>query len=156
MDLIKLKPIGIIHTKFKNKINTPIQPKFSKTKAIVEVFPEYKQGLKDLDGFSHIILIYYFHKSNGYNLLVRPYLDENKRGLFSTRGPNRPNNIGISTVTLEKIKDNILYVKGVDIIDKSPLLDIKPYIKEFKNSEKIKSGWIKGKVTKDHKADDRF
>ena len=156
MDEFKLNPIGIIHSEFKDKIDVPIQPKFSKAKARVEVYTEYIKGLKNLGGFSHIILIYYFHKSKGFKLKVRPYLDETERGLFSTRAPNRPNNIGISTVKLEEIKDNILFVYGVDILDKSPLLDIKPYIKEFKDDENIKSGWINGKVTKNHRADDRF
>ncbi|MBN2421743.1 tRNA (N6-threonylcarbamoyladenosine(37)-N6)-methyltransferase TrmO [Candidatus Woesearchaeota archaeon] len=156
MDIIKLKPIGIIHSEFKQKGNVPIQPSFSKSAGKVEVFPEYESGLKDLDRFSHIYLIYYFHKSENYELLVRPYLDEIQRGLFSTRAPNRPNNIGISVVELEKIEKNILHIKGVDIVDKTPLLDIKPYIKKFDIKNNAKEGWINNKITKDHKSDDRF
>jgi|SaaInlStandDraft_3_1057020.scaffolds.fasta_scaffold26073_2 tRNA (adenine37-N6)-methyltransferase len=114
---IAFKPIGIIHTKFKDKVNVPIQPCFSNTKAKVEVFQKFSDGLKDLDGFSHIVLIYCFHKSTNYNLHVKPFLDNKKRGVFATRAPKRPNPIGMSVVELENIKDNILYIKkGVNKI----------------------------------------
>ena len=145
MEQIKFKQIGIIHTEFKDKNNIPIQPVFSIAKGKVELFPEYEKGLNDLDGFSHIILLYYFHKSQGFDLLVKPYLDNQKRGLFATRAPRRPNNLGMSIVKLDKIENNILYVEGIDTLDKTPLLDIKPYIKNF-FPKKIKQGWIAGKV----------
>jgi len=153
---ISFKPIGVLHTEFNEKANVPIQPIFSKSKGTVELFPEFVQGLKDLEGFSHIILIYYFHESKGFDLEVKPFLDDKKRGVFATRSPKRPNQIGMSIVELEKIKENILYIKGADIIDKTPLLDIKPYIKDFDLVKESKQGWIDGKVKKNHKSDDRF
>lgn len=152
----KLNPIGVIHTEFRKKINVPIQPVFSKSKGVVEIYPEFVKGLKDLDEFSHVILIYYFHKSKGFELLVRPFLDEIKRGIFSTMAPKRPNQIGISVLKLEKIEGNMLFVKGVDMIDKTPLLDIRPYIDGFCPKEKTKQGCIKNKIKKDHLSDSRF
>jgi len=143
------KPIGVIKSPFKKKEGTPIQPKAAKgIKGVVEVFEEFKGGLKDLDGFSHIILIYHFHLSKKYNLLVKPYMDDNFRGVFATRAPARPNNIGISVVKLLKIEDNKLYIENVDIIDGTPLLDIKPYVPEFETEEKIRKGWLEENVKK--------
>lgn len=153
---IVFKPIGIINTEFKSKINVPIQPRFSKVKGTVKIFPEFVDGLKDLKRFSHIILIYYFHKSKGFDIEVKPFLDDKKRGVFATRAPRRPNNIGISIVELEKIENNILHVKGVDILDNTPLLDIKPYIKDFDVKANAKEGWITGKIKHNYMSDDRF
>ena len=146
---IKYKPIGVIKSPFKKKEGTPIQPKAAKgVKGVVEVFEEFKGGLKDLDGFSHIILIYHFHLSKKYNLLVKPYMDDNFHGVFATRAPSRPNNIGISVVKLLKIEDNKLYIENVDIIDGTPLLDIKPYVPEFETEEEIRKGWLEENVKK--------
>ncbi len=153
---IVFKQIGVIHTEFKGKTKVPIQPHFSNSKGTVEIFPEFANGLKDLDGFSHIVLVYYFHKSKGFDIEVKPFLDDKKRGVFATRAPRRPNNIGISIVELEKIENNILHVKGVDIVDNTPLLDIKPYIKDFDIKASAKEGWIKGKIKQDNMSDDRF
>jgi tRNA-Thr(GGU) m(6)t(6)A37 methyltransferase TsaA len=111
----------------------------------VEIFREYQEGLKDIQGFSHIILIYYFHKSRGYRLKVTPYLDKKQRGLFATRYPMRPNQIGLSIVRLLKRKGNILFVRGIDVLDNTPLLDIKPFVPDFIPKGKIKIGWLKGK-----------
>jgi len=107
---------------------------------------KYQQGLEGIEGFSHIILIYKFHKSKGYSLKVKPFLDEKQRGLFATRYPRRPNQIGLTTVKLLKRKGNTLFVKGIDVINNSPLLDIKPYIPDFGPKEKVKIGWLKGKI----------
>ncbi len=146
---IKYKPIGVIKTPFKGKKGTPIQPKAAKgVKGVIEVFEQFKEGLKDLEGFSHIILIYHFHLSKKYNLLVKPYMDDNFHGVFATRAPARPNNIGISVVKLLKIEDNKLYIENVDIIDGTPLLDIKPYVPEFETDEKIRKGWLEENVKK--------
>jgi len=143
------KPIGIIRSPFKEKKGTPVQPKVAKgAKGVVEVFEEFKEGLKDIDGFSHIILIFHFHLSKKYNLLVKPYMDDNLHGVFATRAPARPNNIGISVVKLLKIEDNKLYIENVDIIDGTPLLDIKPYVPEFETDEKIRNGWLEENVKK--------
>lgn len=140
---MKMHPIGIIHSPYKQKIGTPIQTSFSDSgQGTVEVFHKFKKGLKDLDGFSHIILIYYFHKSEGYSLLCRPFLDDVERGLFATRAPRRPNPIGLSIVRLNAINDNILSVSSLDILDETPLLDIKPYIPRFDSHEVLKAGWF--------------
>lgn len=155
-DKISFSPIGVIHTGFKEKTNVPIQPEFSNSKGTIKIYPEFAPGLKDLDGFSHIVLIYYFHKSNEYNLEVRPFLDDEKRGVFATRAPSRPNNIGVSVVRLEKIEDNILHINKVDMLDNTPLLDIKPYVKGFDKSTNIQEGWLKGKIKTSHISDNRF
>ena len=143
---ISLKPIGVIHAPFKDRKETPIQPFKSKAIGRIEVFRKYQQGLKDIEGFSHIILIYNFHRSKGYKLLITPFLDSELRGLFATRYPRRPNQIGITVVKLLSRKNNILIVKGIDIIDRTPLLDIKPYVPEFAAKTKVKVGWLKGRL----------
>jgi tRNA-Thr(GGU) m(6)t(6)A37 methyltransferase TsaA len=153
---IKFQPIGMIHTGYKEKANVPIQPAFSKSKGTVEIFPDYAEGLKDLEGFSHIIIIYYFDKSKEYSLTVTPFLDDEKRGVFATRAPNRPNSIGISIVRLEKIEKNILHISNVDVLDNTPLFDIKPYVKDYDFIEDIRQGWIEGKIKGGHKSDGRF
>ena len=159
MDSIELKPIGVIHTPFKEPKGTPIQPGRSDgARGTVEVYQQYEMGLKDLDGFSHITLLYHFHLSTGFKLMVTPYLDDRERGLFATRAPRRPNPIGLSVVKLEKIEGNILHVTNVDMIDGTPLLDIKPYVREFDAAEDFRIGWLEDKVNrKDRKvADERF
>ena len=157
---IQLIPIGIIHSPFTQMIGTPIQSAFSKDgKGTVEIFPQFKRGLKDLKGFSHIILIYHFHKSKGYRLLCRPFLDKVERGIFATRAPARPNPIGLSIVRLNKIKDNILSVASLDVLDGTPLIDIKPYIPHFDSLKTLKIGWFEKAFRKKKKAptaDDRF
>jgi len=143
---MRIKPIGIIRSPFKNKKETPIQPFKSKAIGKVEVYKKYQKGLKDIEGFSHVILIFKFHKSKSYQLLVKPFLDTEMRGLFATRYPRRPNQIGITVVKLLSRKNSILTVKGIDIIDKAPLLDIKPYVPEFATKTKVKVGWLKGRL----------
>jgi len=145
---MKVKPIGLIRTPFKDKKEVPIQPFKSKAIGKIEVYKQYQQGLQDINGFSHLLLIFRFHKSRGYKLLVKPFLDTQMHGLFSTRAPRRPNQIGISVVKLLNRKNNILTVKGIDVIDKTPLLDIKPYVPEFAATEKVRIGWLKGKLQK--------
>ena len=140
MEII-LKPIGVIRTPFKSKRETPIQPTRSNAIGKVELEPEYSAGLTDLEGFSHIYLIYYFHRSSGYELLVKPFLDDRQRGLFATRYPARPNSIGISIVRLLAREENILTVGDVDVLDETPLLDIKPYVPDFDKREKVSTGW---------------
>jgi len=153
------KQIGIISTPFKKREGMPIQPRGAKgVKGKIVMNKEFSIGLNDLNGFSHIILIYYFHKSEGFELETKPFLDHKKRGIFSTRAPKRPNSIGISVVKLLEIKSNTLYIENVDILDNTPLLDIKPYIPEFDNYEVEKEGWIKNKIEKLNtiKSDTRF
>jgi tRNA-Thr(GGU) m(6)t(6)A37 methyltransferase TsaA len=149
MSEIILKPIGIIHTPFKEAAGTPIQPGRSDgARGEIEIYSEFVTGLTDLDGFSHITLLFHFHLSKGYELMVTPYLDDKKRGLFATRAPRRPNQIGISVVKLDKIASNILHVINVDMIDGTPLLDIKPYIRDFDSAEDFRIGWLKDKVNR--------
>ena len=149
MNRIQYKPIGIIHSPFKEAKGTPIQPTASvDNKGTVEIFPEYIEGLKDLENFSHIFLIYHFHLSKKTSLKVKPFMDNIERGIFAIRAPSRPNSIGISIVRLTKIEDNILYINDVDIIDGTPLLDIKPYIPEFDIRKVTKNGWLTQNVHK--------
>jgi tRNA-Thr(GGU) m(6)t(6)A37 methyltransferase TsaA len=149
MHEINYHQIGIIHTPFKEPRGTPIQPITSQgNDGTVEVFQEFTEGLKDLDGFSHVILVYHFHLSNDAALIVRPYLDDHSHGVFSTRAPSRPNPIGISVVRLVKIEGNLLYVKDLDIIDGTPLLDIKPYVPDFDSREVKRKGWLEKNIIK--------
>jgi len=149
MNEIKYKPIGVIHSPFKEPEGTPIQPAGAKgIDGTVEIFPEYAEGLKDIEGFSHIILIYHFHLSRGALLKVKPYMDNQLHGVFAMRGPSRPNPIGISAVRLVRIEDNILHIQDVDIVDETPLLDIKPYVPEFDVREAERTGWLEKNVHK--------
>jgi tRNA-Thr(GGU) m(6)t(6)A37 methyltransferase TsaA len=140
MDFI-MKPIGVIHSPFTDKAQTPIQAARSQALGRIEVYPEFAAGLQDLDGFSHLILLYVFHQSNGYTLQVKPFLDDQVRGLFATRYPRRPNPIGLSIVQLLARQENILDIEGVDMLDGTPLLDIKPYIPDFDVRTESRSGW---------------
>ena len=143
MDLINYRPIGIIHSPFKTPAGTPIQPAGARdVEGRVEIFPEYTAGLDDLAGFSHIFLIYHFHLSKKFTLKVTPFLDNRERGLFATRAPSRPNPIGLSVVRLVGITDGSLKVLDVDVIDGTPLLDIKPYVPEFDVRKVDHTGWI--------------
>ena len=143
---MEIVPIGRIHTPFQSKDDTPIQPFRSDAVGRVEVFEEYAEGLGDTEGFSHLILIYRFHKSRGHCLKVKPFLDDQLRGLFATRYPRRPNQIGMSVVELLKRESNILFVKGIDVLDGTPLLDIKPYVPDFGPKGKIRIGWLEGRI----------
>ncbi len=137
-----LKPIGIIHSPFSEKEQTPIQVTRSQAIGMVEVFPEFADGLKDIEYLSHIHLIYIFHQSSGYSLQVKPFLDDREHGIFSTRYPYRPNPIGMSTVRLLTRQDNTLSIEGVDVLDGTPLLDIKPYVPDLDiRTEHVRVGW---------------
>ena len=159
MEEISYSPIGIIRSPYKETKGTPIQTSGAKgVRGTVEIFPEWVEGLKDLDGFSHIILIYHFHLSKGYSLTVKPFLDDTPRGVFSTRAPKRPNSVGLSIVKLLKIEEATLYIEDVDIVDSTPLLDIKPYVPEFDGKEAIRTGWLRGRAERatETEADERF
>ena len=136
-----MKPIGVIHSPFTDKAQTPIQPTRSQAVGWVEVYPEFAEGLRGLEGFSHIILLYAFHQSNGYTLQVQPFLDDRLHGLFATRYPCRPNPIGLSIVRLLARRENILEIEGVDMLNGTPLLDIKPYVPDFDVRTEVKTGW---------------
>jgi len=152
-------PIGTIETPFNELKGMPIQPSgAAKVQGTLVIDKEYEQGLTDLKGFSHIILLYLFHQSKGYNLMVKPFLDDQKRGLFSTRAPRRPNPIGLSIVRLIKREGNRLTIEGIDVLNGTPLIDIKPYVPGFDTKEVTTIGWLE----KSHenavtlKSDDRF
>ena len=146
---IEYAPIGIIHSPFKEPKGVPIQPSASKgVEGYVEIFPEFVQGLKDLEGFSHIILLYHFHLSKPFSLLVKPYLDDEHHGVFATRAPSRPNPIGLSIVQLLSIEENILRIRDVDIVDGTPLLDIKPYVPQFDERGNARIGWLEKKIAR--------
>jgi tRNA-Thr(GGU) m(6)t(6)A37 methyltransferase TsaA len=139
---IVLRPIGIIRTEHTVKEKTPIQPAYamdSYGEAIL--FPEFSAGLKDLEGFSHIYLLFHLHQAKGMKLEVKPFLQNVLRGLFATRAPCRPNPIGLSIVELIKIEGNSLYFRGADMLDGSPLLDIKPYSAKFDSIASTRNGW---------------
>jgi len=146
---IRYRPIGVIYSPFKEPGGTPIQPAAAVgVDGTVEVLPTYAEGLKDLEGFSHITLIYHFHLAKKSSLKVKPFMDNQVRGVFSTRAPSRPNPIGISVVRLIKVEGNSLHVQDVDIVDGTPLLDIKPYVPEFDAREIHSIGWLERKVHK--------
>ena len=140
---ITMKPIGTIHSPYKQFKDMPIQGKFKPgVDAWVELKEEYSAGLRDLDGFSHAIIIYYFHKSEKIEIEGKPFLEDNKHGIFAIRSPHRPNHIGLSVVKIEKIKDNKLHFSEVDVLDGTPVLDIKPYVKQFDIRDSAISGWL--------------
>ncbi len=156
---ITLHPIGIIHSPFTSLENMPIQPT-SETSApgFIEIFPEFIAGLKDLEGFSHIYLLYHFHMMHQTSLVVAPFLDKTPRGIFATRAPSRPNHIGLSLVELVKIENNLIYVDRLDVLDETPILDIKPYIPEFNPVQDVRIGWLEhaSKQVRTTKSDTRF
>jgi len=159
MKEIILRPIGIIRSPFKDIKGMPIQPTAARgVTGTIEIEPEYVDGLRDIEGFSHLILIYHFHLSEGYSLEVKPFMDDHLHGVFATRAPRRPNPIGISTVRLVKVEGRTLQIEDVDVVDGTPLLDIKPYVPEFDSQKAGRIGWLSGKVNKIHKieADERF
>ncbi|MCX5770673.1 MAG: tRNA (N6-threonylcarbamoyladenosine(37)-N6)-methyltransferase TrmO [Candidatus Hydrogenedentes bacterium] len=135
-------PIGIIHSEHRVPEETPAQPAFARDcSGRVEVFPEYAEGLKDLEGFSHLILLYHFHKAADTKLTVKPCLVDMPKGVFATRHPSRPNHIGLSIVRLTSVEGATLHIEDVDILDGSPLLDIKPYVPQFDQVADARRGW---------------
>jgi tRNA-Thr(GGU) m(6)t(6)A37 methyltransferase TsaA len=137
-----MHPIGVIHSPFIEKDQTPIQASRSQAVGRVELYPEFAEGLNDIEGLSHIYLLYVFHQSSGYSLRVKPFLDDQEHGLFTTRYPQRPNPIGISIVRLLSRQGNILTVEGVDVLNGTPLLDIKPYVPDFDlRTQDVRVGW---------------
>ncbi len=154
---ITINPIGVIHSSLTESQGTPIQPVYAKgSDGVVEVFEPYGQALKDLEGFERIWLIYWFNKARQPKLLVKPYMDTAERGLFATRAPCRPNPIGLSAVRLLRIEKDRIYVTDVDILDETPLLDIKPYISRFDRYDVQSNGWVDQMSEKQWIADDRF
>ena len=142
-NLIKMHPIGVIHSPYKEGKDIPIQGRFKdNVEAWAEIKAKYVKGLKDLDRFSHVILFYYFHKSNKETIEGKPFLENDIHGIFAIRSPHRPNHIGFSVVKIKKIKNNKIFFTEVDMFDNTPLLDIKPYVKYFDCREDVVSGWL--------------
>lgn len=159
MNEIIYKPIGIIHSPFTTMENIPIQNMGARGETgTIEIFPEYADGLKDLEGFSHIILLYHLHKVDHFSLHVKPFMDTTERGIFATRAPIRPNPIGLTLVKLIEVKGNIITVENIDMLDQTPLLDIKPCLPMIDDVDEIKLGWLAGKIDqfKTKKSDTRF
>jgi tRNA (adenine37-N6)-methyltransferase len=143
------KPIGVVHSPFKEPKNVPIQAAASDgAEGTIEVYPQYAEGLTDLEGFSHLILLYHFHQVKSSSLMVKPFLDHKLHGVFATRSPARPNPIGISTVQLIHIESNTLHIQDIDIIDGTPIIDIKSYVPEFDCRKTAKIGWFHDKISK--------
>jgi tRNA (adenine37-N6)-methyltransferase len=143
-----MRPIGVVHTPFSDKDQMPIQAARSQALGLVHLYPEFVEGLQDLEGFTHIHLLYVFHASATYELLVKPFLDDQMHGLFATRHPCRPNPIGLSVVRLLAHKDELLEVQGVDMLDGTPVLDIKPYVPDFDLREDVRTGWYEQRSIK--------
>ncbi|MCL1057209.1 tRNA (N6-threonylcarbamoyladenosine(37)-N6)-methyltransferase TrmO [Shewanella gelidimarina] len=140
--MIEFTPIGYAKTPFKQIENVPVQGAgISKDIGELILNEEYTLGLDDLNGFSHIYIVFHIHKSEGYELKVKPFLDNEHRGIFATRSPKRPNAIGLSIVEIERVEANRIFVRGIDLLDGTPILDIKPYIQSFDNIKNTKDGW---------------
>ena len=155
----KIKPIGIIHSPHHTIEDMPIQPKgASNVEGYILVDEKYIDGLQDLEGFSHIYLLFYFHEATRTELLVTPVMDKQERGVFATRSPLRPNHIGISIVKLKRVEGNKVVVEGIDVLDGTPLLDIKPYIEKFDAVKESTSGWLQAsdEEISQKRSDNRF
>lgn len=137
------KPIGLIRTPFKELSLVPMQSiKARNIDGYIEIYPEYAEGLRDLEGFSHIIILFHMHKVKDFSLIIKPEISSGTRGVFSTRSPKRPNPIGFTVVKLIKIESSIIRIRGVDMLDSTPLIDIKPYIPKSDSVPKAKIGWL--------------
>ena len=159
MESITYRPIGVIRSPFQEARYVPIQPVAAKgIEGTAEILPEFSEGLKDLEGFSHLVLVYHFHMTRGFSLLVKPFLDDELRGVFATRAPRRPNSIGLSVVRLVAIDSMTVHVRDVDIVDGTPLLDLKPHVPEFEPEGPYTLGWLSHRVQElsAAKSDDRF
>ncbi|MDZ7850775.1 MAG: tRNA (N6-threonylcarbamoyladenosine(37)-N6)-methyltransferase TrmO [Halodesulfurarchaeum sp.] len=153
-----MEPIGTIHSPYTDESGMPIQGAFSDARGVVELDPEFEAGLLDVDGFSHVILLYEFHNADGYDLQPRPFMEDEVHGVFATRAPRRPNPIGLSVVELEKVSGNSLFVSGIDVLDGTPLLDVKPFVPAFNGVEEARIGWLEDAIENEERreADDRF
>ena len=159
MEPVTYNPIGIIETPFASREGMPIQAQGGEgIRGRITLFPEYALGLQDLADFSHLILLYHFHLTRETRLVVTPFLDTTPRGVFATRSPNHPNPIGLSTVRLIEIQETVLEIEDVDIVNGTPLLDIKPYVPAFDHRQPERLGWLEkaGAAVRQTRADTRF
>jgi protease I len=152
------QPIGTIHSEFDDETGMPIQGAFSDSMGVVEVEDRLEPGLEDIDGFSHLMLLYAFHNADSYDLRVEPFMEDREHGVFATRAPRRPNHIGLSVVELRKVSGSKLFVNGLDVIDGTPLLDVKPFVPAFNGVQDADIGWLEGSIQNEQRrtADDRF
>ena len=156
---INYSPIGYVHSPIKTVEGSPIQSVGADNiTGFIELDHSLIDGLKDLEGFSHIIVLYHFHESKDPQLLCKPFLEDKEHGIFAIRGPNRPNAIGFSIVSNIRIEENIIHIGNVDMLDGTPVLDIKPYVHEFDSLTNTRSGWLEknAKRSKTIRSDDRF
>jgi len=157
---IRYQPIAIIRTPFENIGGMPIQPHgAATTEGVIELEPDLLPGLKDIEGFSHLFLIYHLHKVKGHKLYVVPFMDDKPHGIFATRAPVRPNPIGMSIVKLKSVEGNLVRFVGADMLDGTPLIDIKPFFNQFDNRPDAVSGWLDEKKNQEIlkiKSDNRF
>lgn len=156
---IHFKSIGVVHSPYKTVENMPVQTSASKdVEAEIEIFEQYKEGISDLEGFSHIYVIFFLNMVREPKLKVIPFLDTVERGIFATRSPARPNPVGLSLVELVSVNENILKIRGVDMLDGTPVIDIKPYVPDFEICENVRKGWFEGNTYKAEKilSDERF
>lgn len=154
---MKFDPIGIIYTEFEEKAGVPIQATFGKDRTAKIILNEiYTDGLKDLNEISHVFLLYHFDRHTDFQMIVKPYMDETPRGLFATRAPKRPNGIGLSLVEILSIEKNVITFKGVDMLNKTPLIDIKPFVPDIDFAENARSGWYEKVKAKPRLSDNRF
>ena len=156
-ETLRLEPIGVIETPFREPAGTPIQPSRARgARGTARIDARFHEGLKDLEGFERIWLVYWLHRAPAPRLLVTPFLDTQERGVFATRAPARPSPIGISAVRLLSVNQGILEVEDVDIVDGTPLLDVKPYVTEFDCYPGSRAGWFDETASQRRVADDRF
>ncbi|QGY39542.1 tRNA (N6-threonylcarbamoyladenosine(37)-N6)-methyltransferase TrmO [Pseudodesulfovibrio cashew] len=143
---ITYKPIGYLHTPHKNVTGMPVQPSGAKgVHGTLTVLPEFREGLKDIDGFSYLIVLYHLHEICGQELTVTPFLDTNPHGIFATRSPKRPNSLGLSVMKLLEVENGVLLLDNVDVLDGTPVIDIKPYVPDFDVWPAERVGWFEGK-----------
>ncbi|MDZ8119361.1 tRNA (N6-threonylcarbamoyladenosine(37)-N6)-methyltransferase TrmO [Pontiella agarivorans] len=159
-ETVELTLIGTIRTPHTTADNIPVQPVGSEDEGVVELYPEFAEGLKDVDGFSHVMLLFHLHKMKpDYKLTITPFMDKKEHGVFATRSPARPAAIGLSTVKVKKVEGSKLYFEGADMLDGSPLIDIKPFFRNVDNRPNAISGWLEDKeadIASKHRSDDRF
>jgi len=144
---IEFNPIGIIHSPYKDSVGIPRQAAGVRdVTGEIELYPDYEPGLEDLEEFSHIVVVFYLHLVRSLSLKASPPWDNKQHGVFATRSPYRPNPIGISIVKLGKIRGNRLFIKGIDMADQTPVLDIKPYVPSLNPTDSVRTGWLENKV----------
>ncbi len=156
---ISYSPIGYFRSPYTDIKGMPIQPiGAGDVEGAIEVLPEFRAGLTDLEGFSHVFVLYHLHQIEGYELMIKPFLDTRRHGVFATRSPKRPNSIGLSVMRLKRVEGLFVYLGGIDVLDQTPVIDIKPYVADFDCCDADRFGWFEGKSQNatHHRSDERF